>query len=183
METTDMDMDSLCPKCRRRFANSRGVLAHLNNKHTLCYGFLSDYEALSTLTEEDTQRRTQNALNAQNRPPLTSPRSRSPLPPPPPPPPISETSPHINTPAVEYHPRSSFIYGQGANTFERIQGDSLAQRREANPHYPFQGREEWELARFLARSSLSQTEIDDFLKLGWVRRFITFVKVKLRDSA
>ncbi|KAH9020515.1 hypothetical protein EDB84DRAFT_1589727 [Lactarius hengduanensis] len=47
---------------------------------------------------------------------------------------------------------------------------SFAHRRVNNPYYPFQGREEWGLARFLARSSLSQSEIDEFLKLEWVQR-------------
>lgn len=181
MESTDSD--SLCPKCRQSFADSRGVLVHLNNKYSSCCGFLDDYDALSTFTEEDMQRRAQSAFNAfrDRVPPLRSPRS----PPPPPSPPISEISPHTDAPStvVEYHPRSSFIYGQGANTFERILGDSFAafaHRREVNPYYPFQGREEWELARFLARSSLSQTEIDDFLKLKWVMRFITFVESSLQ---
>src|SRR6266702_3353228 len=76
----------LCPKCRQPYAGSRGVLAYLDNKYTLCYDFLDDYNALSKFTEEDTQRRTQSALNAfWNRirvPPL---RSSSTLPPPPPP--------------------------------------------------------------------------------------------------
>jgi len=171
----------LCPKCWQPYAGSWGVLAYLDNKYTLCYDFLDDYNALSKSTEEDTQQHTQSALNAfRNRirvPPL---RSSSTLPPPPPP--ISETSPHINAPSttVEYHPRSSSIYRQGANAFERVQGDSFARRREANPHYPFQGREEWGLAHFLARSSLSQAEIDEFLKLEWVRRLVTFVEVNLK---
>ncbi|KAH8997724.1 hypothetical protein EDB86DRAFT_3064262 [Lactarius hatsudake] len=78
--------------------------------------------------------------------------------------------PHVNTTTTEYHSCSSFIYGQKANTFERIAGDRFAHRRVNNPYYPFQGREEWGLARFLARSSLSQSEIDEFLKLEWVQR-------------
>ncbi|KAH9011301.1 hypothetical protein EDB84DRAFT_1590710 [Lactarius hengduanensis] len=56
-----------------------------------------------------------------------------------------------------------------ANTFERITGDRFAHQRVNNPYYPFQGHEEWGLARFLARSSLSQSEIDEFLKLEWVQ--------------
>ncbi|KAH9006669.1 hypothetical protein EDB84DRAFT_1250962, partial [Lactarius hengduanensis] len=75
------------------------------------------------------------------------------------------TPPHTNTPVTEYHPRSSFIYGQKPNTLERTAGDSFAHRQAANPYYPFQSCEEWGLARFLVRSSLSQSEIDEFLKL------------------
>ncbi|KAH8991606.1 hypothetical protein EDB86DRAFT_3065127 [Lactarius hatsudake] len=117
-------MDALCPKCRRRFADSRGVLVHLNHKYSSCHNFLDDYDALSAYTE-DLQR--------------------------------------------QYHPRSSFIYGQKPNTLERTAGDSFAHRRATNLYYPFQSREEWGLARFLARSSLSQSEIDEFLKLEWVK--------------
>jgi hypothetical protein len=156
-----MDTDSLCPKCRRRFANSRGVLVHLNHKNSSCYDFLDDYDALSAFTEEDMQQRTQRAQ--ERAPPVSLNRVPSP-----PPPPVSTTPPHINTTAAEYHPHSSFIYGQKANTFERITGDSFAHRRVNNPYYPFKGREEWKLARFLSRSSLSQSEIDEYLKLEWV---------------
>ncbi|KAH9066073.1 hypothetical protein EDB83DRAFT_2506343 [Lactarius deliciosus] len=71
--------------------------------------------------------------------------------------------------ALKYHPRSSFIYGQKPNTLERTAGDSFAHQWATNPYYPFQSHEEWGLARFLARSSLSQSEIDEFLKLEWVK--------------
>jgi hypothetical protein len=71
----------------------------------------------------------------------------------------------------EYHPLSSFIYGQKANKFERIEGDRFAYQRTINPYYPIQGCEEWELACFLAGSSLAQLEVDEFLKLKWVMSF------------
>ncbi|KZP19061.1 hypothetical protein FIBSPDRAFT_744448, partial [Athelia psychrophila] len=35
--------------------------------------------------------------------------------------------------------------------------------------YPFKDRQEWDLGRFLCSSSLKQNEIDDFLKLPWIR--------------
>ncbi|KAH9033653.1 hypothetical protein EDB84DRAFT_1588305 [Lactarius hengduanensis] len=141
----DIDTDALCPKCRRRFADSRGVLVHLNHKYSSCHSFLDDYDALSAYTDDLQRRTVQRALLAS--------RNRVPPPPPPPPPPIL-TPPHTNPPP---------------NTLERTAGDSFAHRRAINPYYPFQSREEWGLARFLARSSLSQSEIDEFLKLEWVR--------------
>ncbi|KAH8979276.1 hypothetical protein EDB86DRAFT_2814758 [Lactarius hatsudake] len=166
----DIDTDFLCPKCRRRFTNSRGVLAHLNHKKSSCHDFLDDDDALSAFVEEETQQRARfvqerSLPTFRNRVPSPAP---SPAPAPAPAP--APTPPHVNTTTTEYHSCSSFIYGQKANTFERIAGDRFAHRRVNNPYYPFQGREEWGLARFLARSSLSQSEIDEFLKLEWVQR-------------
>ncbi|KAH8983317.1 hypothetical protein EDB86DRAFT_2811651 [Lactarius hatsudake] len=166
----DIDTDFLCPKCRRRFTNSRGVLAHLNHKKSSCHDFLDDDDALSAFVEEETQQRARFVQERSlptfwNRVPSPAP---SPAPAPAPAP--APTPPHVNTTTTEYHSCSSFIYGQKANTFERIAGDRFAHRRVNNPYYPFQGREEWGLARFLARSSLSQSEIDEFLKLEWVQR-------------
>ncbi|KAH9001804.1 hypothetical protein EDB86DRAFT_3063618 [Lactarius hatsudake] len=148
----DIDTDFLCPKCRRRFTNSRGVLAHLNHKKSSCYDFLDDDDALSAFVEEETQQRARfvqerSLPTFRNRVPSPAP---SPSPAPAPAPAPAPTPPH-------------------ANTFERIAGDRFAHRRVNNPYYPFQGREEWGLARFLARSSLSQSEIDEFLKLEWVQ--------------
>jgi hypothetical protein len=165
MQSTNLPLlDYLCPKCRQTFDNSRAVLAHLNSRFSSCYGQLDDYDAISAFAEEATKRHAENGLNAfqSHIPPSPSP----PPPPPPPPPPILEAS--APSTFAEYHPHSSFCYGQGANTFERVQNDDFARRQGVNPYYPFKGQEEWELACFLARSSLSQTEIDEFLKLAWV---------------
>lgn len=40
-------------------------------------------------------------------------------------------------------------------------------------HYPFSSLRDWELGHFLATSSLSQAEIDKFLKLQRVRDWFT----------
>lgn len=167
-----MDRDSLCPKCLRLFTGSRGVLAHLTHRLSSCYGFLEDYHGLSTFVEEDTRWRAQRAQERAHR--AFQNHDLEPAPPAPPasiPAPTPPTPSHINTTATEYHPHSSFTYGQTANMFERIASDGFAHRRVDNPYYPFRGREEWGLARFLASSSLSQSEIDDFLKQEWVTPF------------
>lgn len=158
-------LDHLCPKCWQTFDSSWAILAHLNNRFPPCNGHLDDYKAISAFTEEVTQQRAEHGLNAfQNH----APPSPSPPPPPPPPPPdISEAS-VPSTPSVEYHPCSSYGYGQGANTFKRVQDNDFACWQRVNPYYPFKGKEKWELACFLARSSLSQTKINEFLKLAWV---------------
>ena len=165
----DVDIDSFCPKCRRSF-NSRGIRIHLNHKNSSCSSHQDDYGGLSAFSEEEIRRCRQRAEERAEE----HARERAPVffqnlnPSPPLPPPISTAPPHINTTVAEYHPRSSYIYGNKKNTFARITDDGFAHRRVNNPYYPFQGHEEWELACFLARSSLSQSEIDEFLKLKLV---------------
>lgn len=160
-------IDHLCPKCRQSFSSSRAILAHLNNNFSPCNGFLDNYDANLAFAEEATQRHAELGEHAfQNCVP---------------PPPSISKEPAPST-FVEYHPGSSFVFGQGANTFERVQENDFAHLRKANPYYPFKGREEWDLASFLARSSLSQAEIDEFLKLDWViRSFMSPCLVTLRD--
>lgn len=168
----DNDIDHFCPNCRKRFSSSRGVQTHLNHKSSSCYSFLDDYDALSAFSQEDMRFRAQRAQERAQERAQAAPQNPTPFPPPPPSP-ISTEPPHINTTATEYHPLSSYTYGSQENTFERVHNDRFAHRRSDNPYYPFQGCEEWELARFLARSSLSQSEIDEFLKLRWVTSFYT----------
>jgi hypothetical protein len=175
----DMDMDHLCPKCRQRFASALGVQTHLNHKFSSCSSFLDDYDALSAFSEQDMrfhvqcaqERAQEHAQERAPQAPFQNPVPSPSLPPPPPPPSISTAPPHINTISSEYHPLLSFIYGQKANTFERIEDNRFAYWQTINPYYPFQGCKEWELARFLAGSSLAQSEVDEFLKLKWVTSF------------
>jgi len=160
---------SFCPNCLRPF-NPRGLQTHLNHQHSSCFGYQDDYDKLRAFSEEEIRRCEQHALErAQEHALERVPTFQNLVPSPPlPPPPISTVPPHINTTIAEYHPRSSYIYGNKKNTFARITDDGFAHRRVNNPYYPFQGHEEWELACFLARSSLSQLEIDEFLKLKLV---------------
>ena len=67
-----------------------------------------------------------------------------------------------------------------------MEHDVNEEARQQNPFYPFAGKSEWELARFLSQSSLSQGDIDDFLKLSWVRtnfvRLIDLLMCKLNSG-
>ncbi|KAI5981097.1 hypothetical protein EDD15DRAFT_2156567 [Pisolithus albus] len=54
-----------------------------------------------------------------------------------------------------------------SNTLERMRLDKHELKRKNNPYFPFSSKDEWELGKFLYRN-LSQTQIDDFLKLQWV---------------
>jgi hypothetical protein len=65
------------------------------------------------------------------------------------------------------HPQSGYVYGVGKNLFDKLQDDQYDYRRKINTYYPFQDEGEWELGRFLVES-LTQTQIDRFLRLKWV---------------
>ncbi|KAG2335850.1 hypothetical protein BDR05DRAFT_1006394 [Suillus weaverae] len=68
-----------------------------------------------------------------------------------------------------YHKKSGSIYGfNRPNTFERMKAHDYETACEHNVYYPFSGREEWELAKFLIEN-LNQGQISRFLKLLWVK--------------
>ena len=46
--------------------------------------------------------------------------------------------------------------------------DLLSEHRKTNAHYPFADRTEWELAQWLNLTSLTQQQIDSFLRLDYV---------------
>ena len=46
---------------------------------------------------------------------------------------------------------------------------SQARRESNNVYYPFASKAEWELAEWLSLSSLSQSFVNEFLHLDWVR--------------
>lgn len=73
----------------------------------------------------------------------------------------------------QYHPTSGYHYilperPSPRNIFQEMQEHDLQPQRTVNPWYPFDGPGEWSLGRFLVEN-LSQTQIDQFLKLEWVR--------------
>ncbi|KAG1874853.1 hypothetical protein F4604DRAFT_1880763 [Suillus subluteus] len=69
---------------------------------------------------------------------------------------------------ARYHANSGCIYAfDQPNTFERMKAHDYEAHRTHNVYYPFAGREEWELAKFLS-DNLNQGQITRFLKLLWV---------------
>lgn len=73
----------------------------------------------------------------------------------------------------QYHPTSGYHYilperPSPRNIFQEMQEHDLQPQRTVNPWYPFDGPGEWSLGRFLVEN-LSQTQIDQFFKLEWVR--------------
>ena len=55
---------------------------------------------------------------------------------------------------------------------QRFASDTFAEQRNTAPYYPFRDRDEWELAEFLANSTLSMSALDEFLRLKLVRSLL-----------
>ncbi|KAG2028780.1 hypothetical protein BDR03DRAFT_1019358 [Suillus americanus] len=61
-------------------------------------------------------------------------------------------------------------YSQDGSTFlDLFDADEYAECRVDNLYYPFASKEEWEIADYLLRSSLSMAAIDEFLKLSMIQ--------------
>ena len=71
---------------------------------------------------------------------------------------------------VEGHPGASKTVGIGPNMYtQRLEADEHSESRKiAGPWYPFAGRVDWELAKWLNSSHLSMDKIDEFLRLDHV---------------
>lgn len=72
-----------------------------------------------------------------------------------------------------YHPNMSVGLPGGHNLLQQIQAgngpdDEFARARLQNIFYPFSSRRDWQLAKWLVDSSLTQSETDAFLKLDRV---------------
>lgn len=67
-------------------------------------------------------------------------------------------------PYVQDHEHAGATYGTGTSSFDKLYESRTAEL----PWAPFGSQEEWELARWLLTSGLTQGEIDKFLKLDIV---------------
>jgi len=147
-----------CPTCARRFPSSCALLVHLNRRAPNCRRIFSDHGAVgSYLDELRQQRRTEVhelMANLTQRPPVSVSSTPSP-----------KQDPRQSY-IYEYHPNMPVIYGRAESFMDRIIASNHC--RASNPYYPFNDEAEWNLARFLVRSSLTQTEIDKALKLNLV---------------
>ncbi|KAF8834987.1 hypothetical protein BDN67DRAFT_913824 [Paxillus ammoniavirescens] len=47
--------------------------------------------------------------------------------------------------------------------------DQFAEERKTNLFYPFAGKEDWQIGRYLLSSGLSMAVIDKFLSLDWIK--------------
>lgn len=77
--------------------------------------------------------------------------------------------PVIPVRCTDKHPTAGQSHGKGQNTLERISLAYFVEQRKTNIYYPFQNKDDWEVAAWLSNSNLSMSEIDRFLKLPFVR--------------
>ena len=73
---------------------------------------------------------------------------------------------------VEAYPDASQVYGHGEIFMDSFDADVNAEKRRDNLYYPFSSRQEWQIASFLLRSSLSMAAVDEFLSLELVGIFL-----------
>jgi hypothetical protein len=65
-------------------------------------------------------------------------------------------------------PGAAKTYGRTTSFMDKFNEDQYSAFRTTNVHYPFTGKNEWELALFLLSSGLSMRKIDSFLQLKMV---------------
>lgn len=103
-----------------------------------------------------------------------------------PPAPTTTTPPSFNTKLHKlYHANKSFGLVGGKNVLQKIEDDQLANERKNNIYFPCADETEWELVEFLSMSSLSQAEINEFLKLRYVSRLtgtFDWLSLKIRTG-
>ncbi|KAJ7684950.1 hypothetical protein DFH06DRAFT_1463105 [Mycena polygramma] len=174
-----------CPNCRKIFARSSDVLRHLNNQLSSCVKWSNDYNRLALSGDplaEQFREKLRKALREET--PL-KPASR---PPKPPPEPMNvDFDPYDNNPdddvdfdsdtsaqadETEEFPGAAQPQGQGQSFEDWVNGDRFAQERLTNPYYPFADALDWEIGSFLLRSNMTMKDIDDFLALQIVRKFL-----------
>lgn len=88
---------------------------------------------------------------------------------------VADISTAALTKVMDPNSSESFANLGGMNLLQQIEAgtgpedEAVKARAMGLTHYPFSSHRDWDLARFLADSSLSQAEIDVFLKLDRVR--------------
>lgn len=146
---TDKALHCPNPQCTSGpWDNWKSLLLHINNQFSRCKEFRYTPPPTSSLNENFTVPHN-DGFSFQSHPK------------------VANLDPPLRY--TDNHPTAAHIYGHCKNTLEAMDADQYAHRRVHNAFYPFKDEPEWELARFLCQSSLKQGEINEFLKLPWVR--------------
>ncbi|KAJ7114401.1 hypothetical protein C8R44DRAFT_832941 [Mycena epipterygia] len=79
----------------------------------------------------------------------------------------------------EEYPDAGLILEEGPSFMQTFHQDKYADQRADNLYYPFATSEEWQLASFLSRSSLSIAETDELLRLELIKKIgLSFTTTK-----
>lgn len=68
----------------------------------------------------------------------------------------------------KYHPNRAGSIPGGENLLQALEQDQFAHERRDNAHYPFANLAEWQLVKWFTDASLTQQQIDAFLRLFYV---------------
>lgn len=167
--------------CSKKCKTRKSLLQHMNHPLSRCYKFFEELVEIShgtvrgsTLRQQRNQRSRhhntpspppQDGIHPDNDymdvdMPMHSVTLDSPNP---------FSASHISGQCTEAFVGAAKTYGQGTTFMGAFDMDSHSDKRKDNLFYPFAGREEWQLASFLLRSSLSMAAVDMFLSLDLVR--------------
>jgi hypothetical protein len=162
-----------CSRCGKKFKDQTSLLQHMNQPISSCLTHFEECINIAATLQPDPPLSESDDSDRQSFVPpdfmetaedylLAS--SRSSLP--------SSTSENPedkqNPFDIKNHPTSGRIYGRGETFMDRCDKDRFTEMRKGHLYYPFASRDEWELASFLLRSSLSMAAVDRLLKLKLV---------------
>lgn len=85
----------------------------------------------------------------------------------PPAPTITDPYPQVTDAGLQKtdHPNQPYGFDGGQNLLQAMENDIYSDFRRENLYYPFRSMGEWQLARWISESRLTQAQIDKFLKL------------------
>lgn len=159
-----------CPDCGKEFKNSSILLQHANQPLGRCRSFGRQSHARVIAIATRLGRRPSPPLESSY--PLDPPSSQVPAD-------IDIDSNNItesdsDAPIRSIHafPHASQNF-RGGNTFlGNFDADINAPQRRDNVYYPFADAKDWEMGQWLTLSGLSMLEVDRFLSIRLVRRFL-----------
>lgn len=137
-----------CPLCGGHFTD---ILRHLNHRQSKCANWFNAVAPPRTLPPHHNEHATEDAAPIQHH--FSNAQQ-------PPPPPLDRLRPHH----IKFSGAAK-TYGQSTTFMDRFHNDRYSEFRTSNVHYPFSGRDEWELASFLLSSGLSMNKVNEFLRL------------------
>ena len=152
-----------CPRCGKKFKDQTSLLQHMNQPYSSCLTHFKECINIATTlqsgpTESDDIQQSFDFMDtAQDYFASSLPASTTQNP-------EDRRSPFN----IKKNPTSGSVYGCGETFMDQCDNDNFSERRKGNIYYPFASRDEWELASFLLRSSLSMAAVNSFLKLELV---------------